>query len=176
MNSPKQYCLLKRLGLPFLLLVFSLISFVSAKAQEKPPRPVTVKVSTAQHLNFGTIIPISEAGGSLEVYYDNSSIKSGDILQLRAYECRSALFIVDSEPGVLINIVYPDDSPQLSNGNNHLQLHLSTPYIDNRPAFQFVTRSTTTYVFIGGTLTVGSMVANPAGSYNGEFQVTFIQQ
>lgn len=176
MNSPKPYRLLMRLWWPLMLCVLSILSVTSVYAQEQPPRPIKVTVSVAQHLNFGTIVPISDAGGTVEVYHDNSSSKSGDILQLRTSQCSSALFIVDSEPGVLISIIYPNDSPKLSNGNYYLQMHLSTPNVDNRPTFQFVTRGKTTYVFIGGTLTVGSMVANPAGAYSGTFPVTFIQE
>lgn len=177
MNSQLRYHLFKRLPLPLLLLSVLLIFAVRTTGQEKPPRPITVTVSTAQHLNFGSIIPINIGGGSLEVYHDNSSsIISGELLQIHSMDCRAALFVVDAEPGVLINIIYSDNNLKLSNGDYQMKLQLSTPYIDNQPSYRFVTKGKTTYVYIGGILTVGSINANPSGSYSGYFPVTFIQE
>lgn len=175
MNSQLQYPLLKRLLLPFCLFICLGQFYIQAYAQEKPPRPITVKVSTAQHLNFGTIVPISIAGGSVTVDFDGSPTPSGDILLLHSYDCKSALFIVDSEPGVLISITYPDPI-YLNNGGFSLKMNLGTPHIDGQPAAQFIIKNKSTYVYIGGTLTVGSLTANPPGQYIGTFNVTFNQQ
>jgi hypothetical protein len=175
MNSQLQYPLLKRLLLPFCLFICLGQFCIQAYAQEKPPRPITVTVSTAQHLNFGTIVPISIAGGSVIVDFNGTPTPSGDILLLPSSVCRSALFIVDSEPGVLINIVYPDPI-YLSNGGFSLQMHLGTPTIDSQPGAQFVTKAQSTYVYFGGTLIVRSLTNNPAGQYIGTFNVTFNQQ
>lgn len=168
----------KRLLLPFCLIVFMIISYIPAKAQlkpEQPPKPIAVTVSTAQHLNFGTIIP-STISGSVSVAFNGSPTSSPGILLLHSYECSAALFIVEAEPGVLINIIYPDPNPKLANGGFNLQLHLETPNIDLQPGYQFITKTKSTYVYIGGTLTVGTLLANPAGAYSGTFDVTFIQQ
>ncbi|MGE5393338.1 MAG: DUF4402 domain-containing protein, partial [Candidatus Saccharibacteria bacterium] len=47
---------------------------------------------------------------------------------------------------------------------------------DSSTRSPFITRSQYTDVFIGGTLIVGPLTANPAGAYSGTFQVTFIQE
>jgi len=175
MNSSIPCASFKKLLLPFCLLAYMITLYTPANAQEKPPRPIAVVVSTAQHLNFGTIIPTSINGGSVTVDFDNSVSSIGDVLLLHSYDCRPALFIVDAEPGVLINIVC-EANPTLSNGGFTMQLNLGTPNIDLQSGSQFITTKKTTYVYIGGTLTVRSLASNPAGEYNGTFLVTFNQQ
>lgn len=175
MNSAQQCLSFKKLLLPFCIWICSILIYIPTNAQENPPRPITVTVSTAQHLNFGTIIPTSANGGTVTVDFDNTTSTFGDVLLLHSYDCRPALFIVDAEPGVLINIVC-EINPTLSKGGFSLPLLLGTPYIDSQPGYQFITTKKSTSVYVGGKLTVGSLSANPAGDYNGLFSVTFIQQ
>lgn len=158
------------------MCLFIICFILQGKAQEKPPRPITVTVSTLQHLNFGTIIPTSSAGGSVTVDYSNAVSSTGDILLLHTFDCRSALFNVDAEPGVLINISYPNANPTLSQSGFTLQMHLGTPHVDSQNGFQFITNKQYTDVYIGGTLEVKSLSLNPSGNYSGTFDVTFNQQ
>lgn len=179
MNSQIRYLMLKRLLKPFFLLVITFILYFSANAQvkppEQPPRPIDVTVSNLQHLNFGTVIPTSIAGGSVFVDFNNNATPSGDVLLLHSYQCTAALFIVDAEPGVLFIIDYPIPNPTLGKGGFSITAHLGEPNVDLKPGTQFITRTKYTYVYIGGTLTVGSLSANPEGTYNGTFPVTFTQ-
>ena len=175
MNSSIQCASFKKLLMPFCLLIwFGFFNF-QANAQEQPPRPIEVAVSTAQYLNFGTIIPTSIIGGSVTVDFDNSTSTSGGVLLLHSYNCRPALFIVDAEPGVLINIVY-EANTTLKKGGFSMLLLLSEPNIDSQVGRQFITTKKTTNVYIGGTLTVGPIANNPSGIYDGEVRVTFNQQ
>ena len=175
MNNQVHHPTVKRLLLPFCLFICTVLS-IPAFGQQKPPRPITVTVSTAQHLSFGTFIQAGD-DGSVTVTYDGMRSKSGSvILPNMSSIVTPALFIVDSEPGVLINIIYPNPNPQLFNGGFPLQLHLGEPYIDDRPGNQFITKRKDTNVYIGGTLDIKSLLVNPAGSYSGTFSVTFIQQ
>lgn len=182
MNSQIQYPMLRKAILQFCLFICILAIYTHANAQinpEKPPRPIKIIVNLARFLNFGTIIPTSSTGGTLKIDYDGTPTPTGDILLLHSYLCTSLLFIVDAEPGVLINILYPVPDPVLSSGGNHLQMHLGPPNVELQTTSngsQFITKAKFTNIYIGGTLDIGSLAANPAGNYLGSFDVTFIQQ
>jgi len=171
MNSSLQCLLCKKLLLPFCLLCFFGLIFITVNAQEKPPKPFVVTVSLSQHLSFGTFIPIGTAG-TVTVTYEGFRSKTGDIILPNIFSIVTpALFIVEAHPGTLITIVTPDSQLTGSNGGTiHLKLEAAST------GSQFIVNSESTNVFIGGTLTIGSLAANPAGSYLGTFIVTFIQQ
>lgn len=174
MNSPNRYSLLERLLLPFLLIVFSTICCFTAQGQERPPRPVTVRVSTAQHLQFGSFIQTGSSG-TVSVDYTGTRTAAGSVIlpniSASAFPT-PALFIVDAEPGTLITILNGPDAILTGSNGGTLTLKVG----DSSTRSPFVTRSQYTDVFIGGTLIIGSLSANPAGAYSGTFQVTFIQE
>lgn len=174
MNSLIPTRLLKRLVLPFILCVLFMISFTCLRAQEKPPRPITVTVNVARQLQFGSFIQ-SGSYGTVTVDYSNTRSATGSIILPNISSSAfptSALFIVDAEPGTLITIV--NGPPVDLTGNHGGKITLTLGEASTRSPF--VTRDRTTDVFIGGTLEVMSLSANPAGSYSGTFSVTFIQQ
>lgn len=173
MNSPKQYSLLKWQWLPFLLCVFAIISFTSVKGQERPPRPITVTVDVARQLQFGSFI---QAGsyGTVTIDYSGTRTATGSVILPNISSSAfptSAVFIVDAEPGTLITIMNGPPS-SLSNGGYTMTLTLGESSVGS----PFITQSQETHVYIGGTLEVGPLTANPAGAYSGTFNVTFIQQ
>ena len=172
MNSQLKCLSFKKLLLPFCLLLCSNLFNNAVIAQEHPPRPITVAVSTLQHLNFGTMIPIG-SGGTVTVTYDGARTFSGSIILPPTGTFSSpALFQVTALPGTLITINNgPDVFLSGSNGGT-LRLTIGPSKIGS----PFITTSASTDVFVGGTLTVGSIIANPAGYYQGTFTVTFIQQ
>lgn len=174
MNSPKQYGLLKRLWWPLMIGVCVIIGVPSAKGQERPPRPITVKVSTAQHLQFGSFIQAGDYG-TVTVDYNGSRTASGSVILpniSRAAFPTAALFIVDAEPGTLITILNGTDATLTGSNGGTLTLKIG----DSSTRSPFITKTQYTDVFIGGTLIVGPLSANPAGAYSGTFQVTFIQE
>lgn len=172
MNSLKQCLGLKRLWMPFCLLVALLAVNMHSAAQERPPRPIVVTVNTAQHLSFGSFIQTG-TNGTVTVDYTGSRSCSGSIiLPNMSTIVTPALFIVDAEPGTLITILNGPTATLTGSNGGTLSLTLGDASTRN----PFITRSQYTDVFIGGTLEVGALGANPAGSYNGTFQVTFIQQ
>ncbi|MGE5449455.1 MAG: DUF4402 domain-containing protein [Bacteroidales bacterium] len=159
--------------MPFLLLVF-IITIVTANAQERPPRPITVTVNVARQLQFGSFIQTGSYG-TVTVDYTNTRSATGSIILPNISSSAfptSALFIVDAEPGTLITI--ENGQPVELTGNHGGKITLTLGEASTRSPF--VTRDRTTEVFIGGTLEVQTLSANPAGSYSGTFQVTFIQQ
>jgi hypothetical protein len=146
-----------------------------ASAQVNPPHPISVYVNPAQGLNFGAFFQ-GVIGGSVIIYPTGSRSVTGDIVQASlGFSFSPAIFDIEANPGTVISIMNGPDV-QLSGSNGGLlTLHigpsdLGTPFITTA-----VPPSTTT-VRIGGTLTVGSPISNPAGSYSGYFSVTFNQE
>ena len=172
MSSRFVYILLKRMILLSFLTSCLCALSLQLLAQEKPPRPITVTVSPAQHLSFGPIIPTG-AGGTVTVTFNGFRTATGNvILPYISAIISPALFIVDAEPGTLITILNGPDVQLSGSNSGFLTLHLG----EASTRTPFITTGTTTDVFIGGTLMVGSLLDNPAGNYIGMFQVTFIQQ
>jgi len=162
-------------GLIFLMVVFLFgmgIPF-EARAQEEPPRPITV--TTFQNLSFGAIIQ-GFSGGSVIIYPNGSRSVTGDIVQANlGYAYYPAIFEVGANLGTLVTIL---NGPEViltgSNGGTlTLQLGESDP---PSPYINTTSPPGVTEVRIGGTLFVGSPLANPTGSYYGTFFVTFIQE
>lgn len=156
-----------------LLAVFFFLFMRSGKAQEDPPRPMTV--TTFQNLSFGAIIQ-GFSGGSVIIYPNGSRSVTGDILQANlGYAYYPAIFEVGANLGTLVTILNgPDVVLNGSNGGTMI-LHLG----ESDPPSPFVNTLTPpglTQVRIGGTLYVGNPLANPSGSYSGTFYITFIQE
>ncbi|NEW85282.1 MAG: DUF4402 domain-containing protein [Mariniphaga sp.] len=174
MNSQIQYTLSGRLLMPFFIFITILLFNISTSAQEQPPRPITVTVSTAQHLSFGTFIQ-SGAFGTVSVTVNSIRSATGSIiLPGMTSTITPALFLVDAEPGTLITIVKGTDTILTGSNGGTLILKID----ESNPASPFIISKATgtTDVFIGGTLTVGPLGANPPGFYNGTFVITFVQQ
>ena len=174
MNRPKIYSLFGKLP-PFLLFIISIaiLSSLPATGQEKPPKPIAVTVSTLQHLNFGTLI-VSGAGGTVTVDYNGTRSSTNEVYiqSLSNSEIPSpALFEVTALRGTLITIV---NGPPVNLTGNHGGT-ISLVLGQSNTGSPFVVRGSITEVAIGGTLTIGSLGANPTGDYSGSFTVTFVQ-
>ena len=173
MNSTKPYPQIRRLQTLLYLISIFTIFYMPANGQEKPPKPIAVTVSTLQHLNFGTFI-VSGAGGTVTVDYNGTRSATSDIyipsLSSSAVPA-PALFSVTALRGTLITIV--NGSPVSLTGNHGGSMTLTLG--QSSTGSPFVARGPTTEVTIGGTLTVGSILANTSGDYSGTFTVTFVQ-
>ncbi len=156
-------------------LIFILFS-LSAKAQENPPIPIQVQVSTAQFLNFG-VFTTGISGGTVTVTSNGIRNATGDVILLSMGQpVSAALFDVTANPGTIIQI-QPQPSVNLT-GTNGGSITLN---IDSYSTGQiFITTANppfdTNPVFVGGTLSVGNSSQSPPGQYTGNFTLTFIQQ
>jgi hypothetical protein len=157
----------------FTLLLFMTGIAPGLSAQEEPPRPM--KVSTYQHLSFGAFINAS-SGGTVTIDAGGSRSVTGDIIPVfQGMQYHPAIFEVEANPGVIISLM--PGAPVVLSGSNGGTLLLNvgnslpvSPFVNTtHPPFR-------TQVMVGGTITVGSMLASPAGNYTGEFFITFIQQ
>ena len=187
MNSYVHYPWFKKLLLPFCLFIYALIICNTAYGQlkplspgkrvslENPPRPieVTVSVETYQQLNFGTFILTGTSGSVTVSSAGVRSFSSPDFYAPGSMSSTvsAALFNVNAEPGTLITILNGPNARLYGPGGN-----LILTIGESSTGSPFITTGISTPVFIGGTLTVGSITATPEGAYTGTFEVTFIQQ
>jgi hypothetical protein len=159
----------------FILLTAGLLfAFSSGIAQEPPPRPLTVTV-TGQNLSFGAFSQ-GAAGGTVTIDAGGIRTSTGDVILLSlGYSFSAALYELVANPGTLVSILNgPDVLLPGSNGGSML-LHIG----NSSPVSPFVITTeppVATLLYIGGVLTVGAPASNPPGSYNGSFNVTFIQE
>ncbi len=154
-------------------LTLLLICSTEIYAQEKPPHPNSV--STLQNLNFGAFFQ-GISGGTVIIYPDGSRLVNGDIIGANlGIPYNPAIFELDSEPGVLFSIVNGPDAVLTGSNGGSMILHLG----ESDPHSPFIVTSAPpgrTQVRVGGTLIVGSPLANPAGIYNCTFTITFNQE
>lgn len=154
----------------FVTILFIMVQ-LSVFAQEDPPKPIKVTVSTYQSLNFGTFCYGSGSGTTVIIDPHGSRSSTGDIILISS-SFSAALYDVEAIPGTIINIVNGPDAILTGSNGGTMTLHIG----NSNPQSPFVTTGTHTAVNIGGTLQVGSSGANPPGIYGGSFSVTFIQE
>lgn len=171
MRSARSKYYLLYTGLMVLLLHVTLV----VKAQEPPPRPISVYVNPAQGLIFGAFFQ-GVIGGTVTVFPDGSRSVTGSIVQANlGFPFSPAIFEVDANPGTLIQILNGPDVTLTGSNGGTLSLHIGSASTGS-PFVATATSPARTLVRIGGTLTVGPPLANPSGSYSGLFSVTFIQE
>lgn len=171
MNSLTIPSTVKRFKFPFCLFIFTLIAVIPAMAQEKPPKPITVTVRNKSSLNFGTFCYGDGSGTTVTISAEGAQSITGNIVLISGF-FSPAIYDVISIPGTLITVSNGPDIQLTGSNGGKLLLHIGNSF----PQSPFITTSEYTEVKIGGTLTIGAVGANPPGSYNGTFQVTFIQQ
>lgn len=156
-------------------VVLLLFVFCNAHAQQPPPRPISVSFNPAMGLRFGAFFQ-SVSGGTIVITGSGIRTSTGSvILADLGYVFGAASFEIVANPGTLISIMNGPDATLTGSSGGTLSLHVGSSY----PASPFVTSVSPpayTTVNIGGTLTIGSPVANPSGAYTGSFFVTFIQE
>ena len=159
--------------LPYAL--FLLVYGLSVQAQPPPPRPINVFINPAQGLIFGAFFQ-GVTGGTVILFPDGSRSATGDlVLANLGVPFSPAIYEIDANAGTLISILNGPDVTLTGSNGGSIRLHIG----NSSPASPFITTAippARTQVRIGGTLTVGSPLANPSGSYNGTYSVTFIQQ
>ncbi len=157
-----------------LLLMYGF--FTEVTAQPLPPRPVIITVNHSQPLAFGAFTP-GAAGGTVTVTPDGGTrSSSGTVILLNmGLIYTPAMFYVRANPGTVISLL--SGPPSTISGSNGGTLTLQTD--GTWPASPFVISvpwQQQTTVLVGGTLTVGTIAANPPGSYSGTIDVTFVQE
>ncbi len=171
MNSVLISTYLKRIQIFFYFVIGIALCFASENlnAQEKPPKPITVKVRNYQPLAFGTFIQNGNYG-TVTIAPQGARSATGSIFLINS-TTSPALFDIESIPGTIITIRNGVNAT-LTGGTGTLTLEIGGSY----PQSPFITTGEHTSVTIGGTLIVNALSANPEGPYSGQFEVTFDQQ
>ncbi|MCX6270587.1 MAG: DUF4402 domain-containing protein [Bacteroidetes bacterium] len=131
-----------------------------------PPIPISLTVSTQQHLDFGSFCITGPTGGTITVSNTGVRTATGDI-SLIGSSCSVAIFIVEVPVGTSLITVLEPDTKLSSNNGESITLHTGT----SEPAFPYTTISGTTEIQVGGTLTVKGSQVNPPGNYRGDFEM-----
>ena len=144
-------------------------------AQQMPPRPMNIYVSTTQGLAFGAFFQ-GASGGTITVHHNGSRMTSGTVVAAGlGFPYSAALFEVDAEPGTVITVVGGGTATLAGSNGGSMQLAPGTPSTGATfvataipPARNMLT--------VGGTLTVGNTLSSPPGAYSGSFDLIFFQQ
>jgi len=168
---------LKGRGTIVMMIGIVLLLFCQFKVngQTKPPRPIAVSFNPGEGLRFGAFFQ-STSGGTVIISTSGLRTFTGSVVGAGlgiAYG--PADFEIDADPGTLINLLNGPDATLYGSSGGTMTLHLGTTF-PSAPFITTVSPPAQTSVKIGGTLTVGSPVANPSGTYSGSFVVTFIQE
>lgn len=161
--------------LPYLASIsIGLFATFETTAQEQPPRPIEIYVNPSQGLIFGAFF--QGTNGSVIIYPDGSRSFTGDITAANmGVPFSPAIFEVEANRGTVVSILNGPDA--ILTGNNGGTLRLKIGQASTGQQFiSTVNAPDRTQVRIGGTLIVGSQLANPSGVYSGTFSVTFIQE
>lgn len=161
-----------------LLISITVLFFLCSprlSAQELPPRPITVTVNMSQNLSFGAFYHFS-LGGTVTINSDGSRSSTGDVVLLNlGYTYSTGLYDLVGNPGTLVSILKGPDAVLPGSNGGSMTLKIG----DTDPASPFIITTmppNVTQLRIGGTLIVGSPLANPPGNYSGTFDITFVQE
>jgi hypothetical protein len=157
--------------------IFILVQLVSKpmKAQQLPPNPFSIYSNPAQGLFFGAFYQ-GMMGGSVIVYPDGSRSSTGDVVPVNlGFPFSPAILEIEAPLGTRIAILNGPDATLSGSNGGTITLHIGSSDIGS-PFVTTIAPPGRTQVRIGGTLYIGSTLANPEGSYNGMFSITFIQE
>ena len=127
MNSPIQFQIFKRLPVTLGCLVLMLVLVITAKAQEKPPRPIAIHVSLAQGLMFGAFMH-GPSGGTVTVSPQGlRSATSSVVLLSLGYPFSPAVFQVEGNKGTLITIAPIPQATLTGSSGGTLTLNFDPP-------------------------------------------------
>lgn len=145
------------------------------RAQELPPRPITVTVNMSQNLAFGAFYHFN-TGGSVIINSDGSRSSTGDVVLLNlGFSYSTGLYDIVGNPGTLVSILNGPDAILTGSSGGSMTLQIG----NTDPSNPFVITTlppASTQLRIGGTLIVGNPLLNPPGNYSGTFDVTFVQE
>lgn len=159
-----------------LLMITAVILALSQTAfgQEPPPRPIRIN-ATAQILSFGAFYH-GASGGTVIIDPSGNRSVTGDVIPLGlGYSYSPAMFEVHAHRGTVVSIL--NGPPVSLPGSNGGSIQLVTGSTIPGPVFvSNVNFSTAIPLYVGGTITVGSQLANPPGTYSGTFNITIVRE
>jgi len=171
-NYPKITCsFFRRFMQSFGISICLFFLYQASFAQEQPPKPIKVTVSSLRNLNFGSFYYGNGIGTTVVIDRNGIRSSTGNIILISS-GFSAALYDVEALPGTLITIENGIDAILTGGTVGRMTLHIG----DSNPQSPFIATGIHTTVTIGGTLLVGTFGDNPPGTYSGQFFVTFNQQ
>jgi len=171
----------KRISIIKILMVtgFSFIaSFAFAQVDPTdslPGDPGAITVYNVQNMSFGAF-STGNTGGSVIISTNGTRTVTGNVVPLNlGVQYFQAIFDIDTPMGCIVSILNGPDAILTGSNGGSMSMHIggSNP---PSPFITMVAQPLRTQVSIAGTLAVGTPAANPPGSYNGTFYITFNQE
>jgi hypothetical protein len=175
-----SYKRIKRSQLVSCFILLELFFGLKILAQpDLPPRQITVNAT--QELHFGTfsLQSAGSSGGTVTVDWQGSRSSSGQIILLAdAPLHQAAVFEINLCQGRSVVITYSPTAILFGSNGGTITLNIGpTEQGPSGTSFHVDTDcSFITQLRVGGTLVIGTNGANPAGTYTGNFSITFNQQ
>ncbi|MBN2634993.1 MAG: DUF4402 domain-containing protein [Prolixibacteraceae bacterium] len=161
----------------YFIIVVPIMFFVNPVFGQSPfPPPNRLHVVAAQELGFGSFYT-GQSGGTVIISPEGYRSTTGTVTGLALSTGSPAVFDVRLVPGRVVHISFPSSATLTRSGSGETMLISS--FTSDKQNNYFVTTSGNPFinpVKVGATLHVGSISANPAGDYVGNFTVTFIQE
>lgn len=159
-----------------LVLVLGLISnFAFAQIDPTdsiPDDPGSISVYPIQNLSFGAFSNGS-SGGTVIISTNGTRSVTGNTVPLNlGIQYFQAIFDISAPRGAIVSILNGSNAILTGSNGGSMSMHIGASDPPS-PFIIIVSQPTRTQVSIGGTLTVGSPAANPPGTYNGTFYITF---
>lgn len=155
-----------------MLFVCNLLFAQTDPTDSIPDDPAALKIYRIQNMSFGAF-SIGNAGGTVVISNSGGRSVTGDVLGLNmGYAYFQSIFDVEGPRGAIVSILNGPNVTLTGSNGGTMSMQIGNSY----PASPFiitVTQPARTAVNIGGTLTVGNAAANPPGTYNGTFYITF---
>jgi hypothetical protein len=159
-----------------LVTILGFVSFFSFAQTDPtdslPGDPGGISVYTVQQMSFGAF-SVGSTGGTIIISNDGTRLVTGDVVALNlGIPYYQSVFDIDAPLGAIVSILNGSDITLTGSNGGTMSMHIGnsdppSPFIITVP------QPVRTQVKIGGTLTAGSPVANPPGTYTGIFYITF---
>lgn len=128
-------------------------------------------VNTIQNLSFGAFSPGNE-GGTITISNTGIRSASGTAVPVNiGIPHFEAVFEIEAPNGTIISISRGAEA--ILRGSNGGSMSLKLGNSDPQGPFSVFSPNGKTEVRIGGTLSIGNVLNNPPGNYNGSFFITF---
>jgi len=161
--------------LVFFILMISVEAFSQNPTDSLPGDPGAISVYTIQQLSFGAFSHGS-SGGNVNISPAGIRTVTGDVVPLNmGVSYFNAMFELDAPLGTIISILNGGNATLTGSNGGSITLQIG----NSSPASPFVTtvpQPGRTQINIGGSLTIGTALANPPGTYSGTFYITFNQE
>ncbi len=143
-----------------------------------PARSVTVIATQALHFGAFCLTNTGSSGGTVTVDWQGVRSSTGDIILLSTETYQPAIFEIQLCQGRNVTITYSPFIILTGSNGGSLTL-LIGPTEKGVSGSSFAVSDDCNFITplrVGGTLSVLSNLANPGGTYTGNFSITFNQQ